>query len=186
MQSVGHYAGLASDSREVKPGYLFAALPGARADGRAFIADAIARGAVAVLGRPEARETAERLGAAFIADDNPRAALARLAAEFFGAQPDMVAAVTGTNGKTSVAVFLRQIWARLGHAAASMGTIGVVAPTGAIALRHTTPGPLEIHGLLADEMIRLGLLHFPHIHQNGLCSLNYAHRAQRIVQLVDP
>lgn len=158
MQSVGHYAGLASDSREVKPGYLFAALPGARADGRAFIADAIARGAVAVLGRPEARETAERLGAAFIADDNPRAALARLAAEFFGAQPDMVAAVTGTNGKTSVAVFLRQIWARLGHAAASMGTIGVVAPTGAIALRHTTPDPIEIHGLLA-ELKRDGVDH---------------------------
>lgn len=149
MHTIADYAGLASDSRAVKPGYLFAALPGAKADGCAFIADAVARGAVAVLGRPEARETAESLGAAFIADDNPRAALARLAAAFFAAQPDVVAAVTGTNGKTSVAVFLRQIWARLGHEAASMGTIGVVAPTGAIALKHTTPDPIEIHSLLA-------------------------------------
>ena len=149
VEGVMRFAGLASDSREVKPGYLFAALPGSQADGRAFIPDAVRRGAVAVLGRPEARADAERLGAQFIADENPRARLARFAAAFFGAQPATVAAVTGTNGKTSVAVFLRQIWTMLGRPAASMGTIGVVAPAGEIALKHTTPDPVEIHRILA-------------------------------------
>ena len=150
MTSPKQYAGLASDSREVRPGYLFAALPGTQADGRAFIPDAIARGAVAVLGRPEARADAEKLGVQFIADENPRARLAHFAAAFFGKQPATIAAVTGTNGKTSVAVFLRQIWAQLGHPAASMGTIGVVTPKGGIALKHTTPDPVEIHRLLAQ------------------------------------
>lgn len=149
LEPIAQFSGLASDSREVKPGYLFAALPGTQADGRAFIADAVRRGAVAVLGLPEVRAEAEALGARFIADENPRAGLARLAATFFGAQPSMVAAVTGTNGKTSVAVFLRQIWERLGHTAASMGTIGVVTPSGETSLAHTTPGPIELHRLLA-------------------------------------
>ena len=161
VDSIAHYAGLASDSRDVKPGYLFAALPGTQADGRAFIPDAIRRGAVAVLGRPEARADAERLGVQFIADENPRARLAHFAAAFFGAQPGTVAAVTGTNGKTSVAVFLRQIWEALGHPAASLGTIGIVAPSGAVAVKHTTPDPIEIHRLLAklktDGVDRLAL-----------------------------
>lgn len=148
------FAGLASDSREVRPGYLFAALPGTRVDGRAFIEDAVRRGAVAILGRPDLREEAERLGAVFIGDDNPRARLARIAAAYYGAQPAVVAAVTGTNGKTSVAVFLRQIWSALGKPAASMGTIGVVAPAGAIALKHTTPDPIEVHEILAELKTR--------------------------------
>ena len=150
VEQIGAFSGLACDSRAVKPGYLFAALPGTRVDGRAFIADAVRRGAVAVLGRPETRAEAEALGVRFIADANPRARLAHIAAAFFGAQPATIAAVTGTNGKTSVAVFLRQIWARLGHAAASMGTIGVVAPSGTRTLQHTTPDPIEIHRLLAE------------------------------------
>jgi UDP-N-acetylmuramoyl-L-alanyl-D-glutamate--2,6-diaminopimelate ligase len=150
MNLVGEYAGLASDSREVKPGYLFAALPGVHTDGSAFIADAVQRGAVAVLGSPEARIRAESLGARFIADENPRLRLAHFAAVYFGAQPDVVAAVTGTNGKTSVAVFLRQIWASEGRKAASLGTIGVVAPSGAVKLDHTTPDPIALHRLLAQ------------------------------------
>jgi UDP-N-acetylmuramoyl-L-alanyl-D-glutamate--2,6-diaminopimelate ligase len=148
MESVGDFAGLASDSREVKPGYLFAALSGTRANGAAFMSDAVKRGAIAVLARPEARGDAEKLGVQFIADENPRLRLARLAAKFFAAQPKTVAAVTGTNGKTSVSVFLRQIWAALGHSAASMGTIGVVTPSGEISLAHTTPDPIEVHRIL--------------------------------------
>ena len=101
------FAGLASDSRDVKPGYLFAALPGSKADGGEFIADAVKRGAIAVLARPELSARADVLGVHFIGDENPRLRLARVAAEFFGAQPKTIAAVTGTNGKTSVAVFLR-------------------------------------------------------------------------------
>ena len=161
MASATKFSGLASDSRDVKPGYLFAALPGTQADGRIFIADAVRRGAVAVLGRPEARTEVDRLGVCFIADENPRARLARFAAAFYGIQPSIVAAVTGTNGKTSVAVFLRQIWTSLGHPAASMGTIGVTSPSGEIALKHTTPDPIEIHSLLArlkrDGVDRLAL-----------------------------
>jgi UDP-N-acetylmuramoyl-L-alanyl-D-glutamate--2,6-diaminopimelate ligase len=148
MESVAEFAGLASDSREVKPGYLFAALSGTRANGAAFMSDAVKRGASAVLARPEARGDAERLGVRFIADENPRLRLAQLAAKFFAAQPKTVAAVTGTNGKTSVSVFLRQIWATLGYQAASMGTIGVVTPKGEIALAHTTPDPIEVHRIL--------------------------------------
>jgi UDP-N-acetylmuramoyl-L-alanyl-D-glutamate--2,6-diaminopimelate ligase len=143
------YTGLACDSRKVEPGFLFAALPGTRADGTAFIVDAVRRGAVAVLGVPQARRLVESMGAVFIADDNPRLRLAGIAADYFGAQPEIIAAVTGTNGKTSVSVFLRQIWTALGHKAASMGTIGVVSPSGETGLEHTTPDPIALHQILA-------------------------------------
>lgn len=158
MSGVKEFSGLASDSREVKPGYLFAALSGVRADGHAFMADAVRRGAVAVMGAPNIRPVAEALGVRFIADANPRQRLARMAAAFFGEQPDVIAAITGTNGKTSVSVFLRQIWAELGHNAASMGTIGVVAPSGEVKLNHTTPDPIEMHALLA-QLKREGVEH---------------------------
>lgn len=150
MNRVDRFAGLACDSRKVGAGYLFAALPGARADGSDFIADAVRRGAIAVLGVPEVCKIAESLGVAFIADANPRQRLARIAATYFGAQPQTVAAVTGTNGKTSVCVFLRQIWTELGRKAASMGTIGVVLPASEIELEHTTPDPVALHRLLAQ------------------------------------
>jgi len=88
--------GLASDSRKVKPGYLFAALSGTKTDGAKFVKDAVARGAVAVLGAPELAGDVAALGVRFIADENPRAGLARLASTFFAAQPETVAAVTGT------------------------------------------------------------------------------------------
>ena len=144
------FAGLASDSRDVGPGYLFAALPGMRNDGGAFIAEAVRRGAAAVLGDPNLRAKSEALGVRFIADENPRRRLALLAAEHFGAQPETVAAITGTNGKTSVSVFLRQIWEGLGHRAASMGTIGLVGLNRTTGLRHTTPDAIALHRLLAE------------------------------------
>jgi UDP-N-acetylmuramoyl-L-alanyl-D-glutamate--2,6-diaminopimelate ligase len=150
MVSVREFTGLASDSRDVKPGYLFAALTGHRDNGVAYISDAVKRGAAAVLARPEARGEAEKLGVRFIADENPRLRLARVASAWYGAQPATVAAVTGTNGKTSVSVFLREIWEQLGHKAASMGTIGVISPSGEIVLHHTTPEPIQIHALLAQ------------------------------------
>ena len=158
MEAVTNFTGLASDSREVKPGYLFAALPGTKANGAEYVGDAVIRGAVAVLGRPEIAASVAETGMRFIADDNPRKALARYAAAFYGAQPKTVAAVTGTNGKTSITVFLREIWTALGKHAASMGTIGVVAPQGEIKLNHTTPGPVELHRILA-ELKRDGVDH---------------------------
>ncbi len=150
MKASREFSGLAADSREVRPGYLFAALSGLRADGADYIRDAVGRGAVAVLGRPELGAHAQALGVRFIADDNPRLALARRAAAFYAAQPATIAAVTGTNGKTSVSVFLRQIWAALGRKSASLGTIGVVTGKGERALRQTTPDPIELHRLLAE------------------------------------
>lgn len=142
--------GLASDSRKVAPGYLFAALSGTRADGARYVAEAVRRGAKAVLGRPSLRAEVEALGARFIGDENPRQRLAQLAAEFAGAQPKTIAAITGTNGKTSVSVFLRQIWESEGRKAASMGTIGLVAPSAFTPLGHTTPDAIALHALLAQ------------------------------------
>ncbi|HTP76983.1 MAG TPA: UDP-N-acetylmuramoyl-L-alanyl-D-glutamate--2,6-diaminopimelate ligase [Rhizomicrobium sp.] len=150
MQASTEFAGLASDSREVKPGYLFAALPGTKADGAAFVKDAVARGAIAVLGRPDVKAAADAQGVRFIAADNPRLALARHAAAFYKTQPKIVAAVTGTKGKSSIVAFVREIWTALGRPAASLGTVGVVTPAGEIPLNHTTPDPIEIHRLLAQ------------------------------------
>ena len=150
--------GLSTDSREVREGHLFAALPGVRVHGAAHVASAVRRGAAAILTDPEGAATAEGLGsAAMVVAQDPRQALAYAAALWFGAQPETVVAVTGTNGKTSVATFLRQIWERLGCAAANLGTTGV---EGAFAapLRHTTPEPVTLHRLLA-EMARAGVTH---------------------------
>ncbi len=149
MVAAKDFTGLTSDSRKVEPGYLFAALAGSKTDGARFVEDAVKRGAKAVLGRPEVAEQAKALGVSFIAHDNPRAGLARFAAEFFAAQPGTVAAVTGTKGKASVVAFLREIWTALDKPAASLGTVGVVGPKGERPLSHTTPDPVEIHRLLA-------------------------------------
>ena len=150
MVAAKDFTGITSDSRKVEPGYLFAALSGSKTDGARFIADAVKRGARAVLAHPDVAPEAAALGVAFIADDNPRAGLARYAAAFFAAQPGIVAAVTGTKGKSSVVAFLREIWTALGRPAASLGTLGVVGPQGEMPLSHTTPDPVEIHRLLAQ------------------------------------
>ncbi len=148
--------GLTADSRKVRPGDLFAALPGTRADGRDYIADAVKRGASAVLAL---RGTA--LGettATLITDDNPRRRFAQAAAQFFAPQPKTVVAVTGTNGKTSVASFTRQIWTALGHRAASLGTLGIAAPGRTVAGSLTTPDPVDLHRSLA-ELAKDGVTH---------------------------
>ena len=140
--------GLASDSRAVAPGFLFAALPGSRADGRRFIPDAIRRGASAILAPTGTSVAGNRV--ALVTSGDARAALARLAAAFSGRQPATVAAVTGTNGKTSVAHFTRRIWSMLGFEAAAIGTLGLTVdgacenPPGL-----TTPDPVSLHGALA-------------------------------------
>jgi len=139
--------GLALDSRRVRPGDLFAALPGSRADGLAFAEAAVAAGAVAVLGDHRLLERPP--GVPILVAADPRAALARIAARFFGAQPAIVVGITGTSGKTSVAGFTRQLWERLGHRAASLGTLGIVAPDGVRPGALTTPDPIELHRGLA-------------------------------------
>ena len=149
-KDVSEFRGLAADSREVKPGFLFAALKGVKSDGANFIADAVKRGAVAVLGPPDIAERVKKYGVRFIADNNPRLKLSEMAAEFYAGQPNCVAAVTGTNGKTSVASFVRQIWTFQGRKAASLGTLGIDAPSGHVPLNHTTPDPIELHAALAE------------------------------------
>ena len=161
-------AGITADSRIVGPGYLFAALPGLSVDGRDYIDEAIARGAVAVLAPPETTLTAEAAerGIRLVTDDNPRRRLSLMAARFYGAQPRVTAAVTGTNGKTSVAWFARQIWAALGHRAASMGTLGITAPSVSpsvsqgvsVAGSLTTADPVALHRTLA-ELAAAGIDH---------------------------
>ncbi len=141
-------AGLAADSRAVKPGYLFAALPGSQTDGARFIEDALGRGAAAIL-VPQGGAHAYS-ATPVLEDPDPRRRLALIAVRFFGAQPETAVAVTGTNGKTSVVSFVRQIWERQGLRAASLGTVGLESPRGVQPLRHTTPDPIELHRMLAS------------------------------------
>lgn len=141
--------GITSDSRAVKPGFLFAALAGTRVDGTRFVAEAIANGAVAVLAQTAATVTLPPT-VPVLRSSEPRRALALMAARFHAAQPRVTVAVTGTNGKTSVAEFTRQIFAALHHAAASLGTIGLVKPDGGVYGSLTTPDPVSLHATLAD------------------------------------
>ncbi len=139
--------GLTADSRKVAPGMIFAALAGAKTDGAKFIADAVVKGAVAILAPPG---TTAPANTPVLEAREPRQALARMAARFYGRQPDTIVAITGTNGKTSVADFTRQLYAALGRQAASVGTIGVVKPDGAVYGSLTTPDPITLHATLAD------------------------------------
>lgn len=139
--------GLTADSRAVTPGFLFAALPGTKVDGRNYIDTAIANGAAAILA-PTGTEIAND-DVALLTAPNARAALAHIAAAFYSDQPDTIAAVTGTNGKTSVAHFTRQIWSMLGHQAVSIGTLGLHMPDGTVKPTLTTPDPVTLHADLA-------------------------------------
>ncbi len=141
--------GMTADSRDVRPGYLFMAVPGARTDGRTFIPDAIAKGARAILAPVGTAADALPAGVTVILDETPRRLFARLAARFFGAQPAKTVAVTGTSGKTSVVDFIRQLWRLLGLPAASLGTLGLVAPGLCRAGALTTPDPVALHRDLA-------------------------------------
>ncbi|MBR0795037.1 UDP-N-acetylmuramoyl-L-alanyl-D-glutamate--2,6-diaminopimelate ligase [Bradyrhizobium jicamae] len=147
--------GLAVDSRAVKPGDLFFALAGQKTDGARFIDAAIAAGAVAVAGDHPPHGA---LRVPFIVTGNPRRALALAAARFYPRQPAVIAAVTGTSGKTSVAAFTRQIWQRLGHSSASIGTIGLVSDRRTVYGSLTTPDPIALHRQL-DEIAADGVTH---------------------------
>src|SRR6266849_5181604 len=148
--------GISADSRAVKRGFLFAAVPGTKADGFGFIWDALKAGAVAIMAERAPEALPE--GIAFVQVRNVRRALALVAAKFYPRQPATIAAVTGTSGKTSVAAFVRQIWQRLGHASASIGTIGLVSPKRTIYGSLTTPDPIALHRQL-DEIARQGVTH---------------------------
>ncbi len=145
--------GLSVDSRDVKPGHLFAALPGSKVHGGAFIQYALRMDAAAILTDPEgaaiAKDELAASDAIVIVTEDPRQTLAYAAALWFGAQPATMVAVTGTNGKTSVASFVRQIWVEMGYSAVNLGTTGVEGSWTA-PLAHTTPEPITLHRALAE------------------------------------
>ena len=149
-------AGVTADSRKIKPGFLFVAVAGAKADGAHFAKQAAAAGAVAVAA--EQRLEGLPAGVAFVVVANARRALAMAAAKYYPRQPGIITAVTGTSGKTSVAAFTRQIWATLGIQAASIGTVGVVSPKGETYGSLTTPDPVELHRTL-DQLTGEGITH---------------------------
>lgn len=145
--------GIAVDSREVRDGYLFAAMPGTRIHGATFVEKALQQGASAILTDAEgarlALEALQISDAALVVAEDARQTLAYTAALWFGRQPEVMVAVTGTNGKTSVASFARQIWVALGLEAINVGTTGVEGAWTA-PLAHTTPEPVTLHRILSE------------------------------------
>ena len=139
------YTGLTADSRDVRPGMVFAAIPGTMRDGRDFIPEAVAKGASAILSLPGTTASVPVIEAA-----EPRLAYAKLARDLHPTQPGTLVAVTGTNGKSSTVEFLRQIWTRTGHTAASFGTLGITTASGTTPLTHTTPDAVALHKTLED------------------------------------
>jgi len=149
-------SGVTADSRKVKPGFLFIAIAGTKADGAHFARQAADAGAVAVAAEQRPGGLAEAV--AFVGVKNARRVLALVAARVFPHQPQTIAAVTGTSGKTSVVAFTRQIWSALGYQAASIGTVGVVSPKGEQYGSLTTPDPVDLHRTL-DQLANEGVTH---------------------------
>jgi UDP-N-acetylmuramoyl-L-alanyl-D-glutamate--2,6-diaminopimelate ligase len=149
--------GISADSRTVKPGDLFVAMAGAKDDGLRFVAQALAAGAAAVMAE-RVPQTPLPPDIAFVKVHDARRSLALAAAKFFSDQPQVIAAVTGTSGKTSVAAFTRQIWASLGYEAASIGTVGLVSPKREVYGSLTTPDPVALHREL-DALAKEGVTH---------------------------
>ena len=140
--------GLTADSRAVKAGFLFAALPGTQVDGAKFIDAAIKAGAVAILCRPDAVGQDDNV--VWISDPVPARLFAYIVGRFFDRQPETIAAVTGTNGKTSVASFTQQIWDHMGYKAGMIGTLGVSGPGISRETGMTTPDPVTLQAAMSD------------------------------------
>ena len=138
-------AGLSCDSRTVKPGTMFAALPGNVADGRDYISSAVKNGASAILSTPGLSE----LDIPYIGHENPRLFYSRLASRLYPGQPETLVAMTGTNGKSSTVEFLRQIWEYAGLKSACFGTLGIKTSQGLEPLSHTTPDAVALHKTLS-------------------------------------
>jgi len=146
--------GFAIDHRKVARGSVFGAFKGAAFDGEDFIGDAVDRGAVAVVARPEAQ--VEQVP--HLADPHPRRLFAGLAAKFYAPYPDTVVAVTGTNGKTSTVEMTRQIWRMCGHRSASIGTLGVTTSDDQVKTGLTTPDIVTFLSNMAG-LKRMGTTH---------------------------
>lgn len=134
--------GINADSRAIRRGEVFFAVPGTRVHGNEFVAEAVGRGAVAVVSD---RAPEHDAGVPVIVVDDVRAAYARAAARQFAPQPEVAVAVTGTNGKSSIVSFVRQIWAACGIPGASLGTVGVETAAGLSPRELTTSDALALH-----------------------------------------
>lgn len=148
-------SGLVSDSRKVEPNSLFFAVPGTKVDGSSFIPQAVAAGAVAIVGEAE-RPSHLPTNIVYVRVADVRRELAFAAARFYSRQPDKIVAVTGTSGKSSVADFARQLFAALNSSSASLGTLGVITSDGAAYGSLTTPDPISLHETL-DRLARDGI-----------------------------
>jgi UDP-N-acetylmuramoyl-L-alanyl-D-glutamate--2,6-diaminopimelate ligase len=146
--------GFAIDHRKVARGSVFGAFRGAVFDGEDFIGDAVQRGAVAVVARPEAKVEA----VPHFADPEPRRLFAELASKFYGPYPETVVAVTGTNGKTSTVEMTRQLWRMAGQRSASIGTLGVTTSDDQVKTGLTTPDIVTFLSNMAG-LKRMGISH---------------------------
>lgn len=156
LDTATEITGITCDSRLVEPGFLFGALSGSKSHGNKFIDDAIARGASVILAE---NWQAQDLSVQYIENPNPRKQFSKMAARFSPGQPETVVGVTGTNGKTSVAYFLEQIWTILGINAASLGTLGLHSSNKKLSdlnanATHTTPDPVSLHNTLSNLAAR--------------------------------
>lgn len=149
LEIISKIKGISADSRDIKTGYLFAALQGQKQDGRAYIDQALAQGAIYIVA-PRGTELPKYTAAKLIESDEPRRDFARLAAAYYKVQPRTIVAVTGTNGKTSTVEFAHQIWDALEIISASIGTLGVQGRVMNLAGGMTTPDPVTLHKILAD------------------------------------
>jgi UDP-N-acetylmuramoyl-L-alanyl-D-glutamate--2,6-diaminopimelate ligase len=154
VDSDSEVTGFAIDHRKVIPGNIFGAFKGAVFNGEDFAKDAVSRGAVAVVAKPEAKVE----GAALLADPHPRRLFAELASKFYAPFPETVVAVTGTNGKTSTVEMTRQIWRMLGHRSASIGTLGVTTSDDQVKTGLTTPDIVTFLNNMAG-LKKMGISH---------------------------
>jgi UDP-N-acetylmuramoyl-L-alanyl-D-glutamate--2,6-diaminopimelate ligase len=154
VDSDSEVTGFAIDHRKVAPGSVFGAFNGAVFNGEDFIPQAVTRGAVAVVARPQAAVDA----VPHLSDDQPRRLFANLAAKFFAPYPEVAVAVTGTNGKTSTVEMTRQMWRMIGHRSASIGTLGVTTSDDQVKTGLTTPDIVTFLSNVAG-LERMGVSH---------------------------
>lgn len=148
-------SGVSHDTRKIEPGFVFVAISGTADDGNRYIDDAIKKGAAAIITDQDVPEKSVPV----IKVENSRACLAMMAGQFYRQKPNLIAAITGTNGKTSVAEFLRQIWQRMGWQAGSIGTLGIRAGNMEASVSLTTPDAMMLHQTLSD----LNKQHITHV-----------------------
>lgn len=149
---------ITADSRQVKAGSLFVAVPGSKLNGASFITESLSRGATALVVEEGAALPSLPQNIACVSVPDVRQALAMIASRFYPRQPQTIAAVTGTSGKTSTVQFTRELWTQGGHQAASLGTLGIISPKTSHYGALTTPDPVTLHKLV-DQTASEGVTH---------------------------